>query len=154
MDNAGICWILFFTLSVFFMTSIAVFLTRGRNRRAELMKGAAPVVVTSATHTAPGGYQVTAIPATTYQPTTYSTPYPAQTAAPNITVQMPMPMPSAQPPMPGMQPHVAPYPPAQQFPGAGGANMSPPSYDAAMANSAPSVVPAGYEKQMPYNPNY
>ncbi|XP_034477086.1 protein shisa-5 isoform X7 [Drosophila innubila] len=113
-----------------------------------------PVVVTSATHTAPGGYQVTAIPATTYQPTTYSTPYPAQTAAPNITVQMPMPMPSAQPPMPGMQPHVAPYPPAQQFPGAGGANMSPPSYDAAMANSAPSVVPAGYEKQMPYNPNY
>jgi len=40
MDNAGIYWILFFTLSVFFMTSIAVFLTRGRNRRAELMKGA------------------------------------------------------------------------------------------------------------------
>ncbi|XP_034477079.1 actin cytoskeleton-regulatory complex protein PAN1 isoform X1 [Drosophila innubila] len=120
----------------------------------EINDDSTPVVVTSATHTAPGGYQVTAIPATTYQPTTYSTPYPAQTAAPNITVQMPMPMPSAQPPMPGMQPHVAPYPPAQQFPGAGGANMSPPSYDAAMANSAPSVVPAGYEKQMPYNPNY
>ncbi|XP_034477082.1 actin cytoskeleton-regulatory complex protein PAN1 isoform X4 [Drosophila innubila] len=147
-------------LSLGFMLIVLITTVVCLRRRAEASRNIGytinepPVVVTSATHTAPGGYQVTAIPATTYQPTTYSTPYPAQTAAPNITVQMPMPMPSAQPPMPGMQPHVAPYPPAQQFPGAGGANMSPPSYDAAMANSAPSVVPAGYEKQMPYNPNY
>ncbi|KAM8714447.1 hypothetical protein ACLKA7_014560 [Drosophila subpalustris] len=123
-----------------------------------------PVVVTSATHTAPGGYPVTTVPAGTYQANTFGAPYPAQTTGPNVTVQMPMPMPSAQPAMPGMQPHVAPYPPVlphaapypagQQFPGAGAANMNPPSYDAAMANAAPSVVPAGYEKQMPYNPNY
>ncbi|XP_060653183.1 protein shisa-5 isoform X11 [Drosophila nasuta] len=114
-----------------------------------------PVVVTSATHTAPGGYPVTTVPARTYQTTTYATPYPAQTTGPNLTVQMPMPMPTAHSPMPGVQqPQGAPYPPVQQYPGAGAANMNPPSYDAAMANSSPSVAAPGYEKQMPYNPNY
>ncbi|XP_062129479.1 uncharacterized protein LOC133841172 isoform X8 [Drosophila sulfurigaster albostrigata] len=155
MDNSGMLWILFFTFSVFFLTSMAVFLTRGRNRRADLMKGAAPVVVTSATHTAPGGYPVTTVPARTYQTTTYATPYPAQTTGPNLTVQMPMPMPTTHSPMPGVQqPQGAPYPPVQQYPGANAANMNPPSYDAAMANSSPSVAAPGYEKQMPYNPNY
>lgn len=47
-----------------------------------------------------------------------------------------------------MQPFVTPYPPMPQ-PGAGAANMAPPSYDAAMSNPNHS-----YEKQMPYNPNY
>ncbi|XP_034102611.1 uncharacterized protein LOC117567022 isoform X12 [Drosophila albomicans] len=116
----------------------------------------APVVVTSATHTAPGGYPVTTVPARTYQTTTYATtPYPAQTTGPNLTVQMPMPMPTAHSPMPGVQqPQGPPYPPVQQYPGASAANMNPPSYDAAMANSSPSVAAPGYEKQMPYNPNY
>ncbi|XP_034102606.1 uncharacterized protein LOC117567022 isoform X6 [Drosophila albomicans] len=115
-----------------------------------------PVVVTSATHTAPGGYPVTTVPARTYQTTTYATtPYPAQTTGPNLTVQMPMPMPTAHSPMPGVQqPQGPPYPPVQQYPGASAANMNPPSYDAAMANSSPSVAAPGYEKQMPYNPNY
>ncbi|XP_034102602.1 uncharacterized protein LOC117567022 isoform X3 [Drosophila albomicans] len=118
--------------------------------------GHAPVVVTSATHTAPGGYPVTTVPARTYQTTTYATtPYPAQTTGPNLTVQMPMPMPTAHSPMPGVQqPQGPPYPPVQQYPGASAANMNPPSYDAAMANSSPSVAAPGYEKQMPYNPNY
>ncbi|KAH8371205.1 hypothetical protein KR093_006526 [Drosophila rubida] len=118
-----------------------------------------PVVVTSATHTAPGGYPVTTLPASNYQTTAYAAPYPAQTTGANITVQMPMPMPAAQPPMsmpmPGVQqPQGAPYPPVQQYPGGGAANMNPPSYDMAMANPGPTVPPSGYEKQMPYNPNY
>ncbi|XP_034102608.1 uncharacterized protein LOC117567022 isoform X8 [Drosophila albomicans] len=123
---------------------------------AELFRQATPVVVTSATHTAPGGYPVTTVPARTYQTTTYATtPYPAQTTGPNLTVQMPMPMPTAHSPMPGVQqPQGPPYPPVQQYPGASAANMNPPSYDAAMANSSPSVAAPGYEKQMPYNPNY
>lgn len=54
-----------------------------------------------------------------------------------------------------MPPHVPAgvYPPMMQ-PGAGAANMAPPSYDTAMANPGPSVMPGTYEKQMPYNPNY
>ncbi|XP_034102604.1 uncharacterized protein LOC117567022 isoform X4 [Drosophila albomicans] len=122
----------------------------------EICDGRTPVVVTSATHTAPGGYPVTTVPARTYQTTTYATtPYPAQTTGPNLTVQMPMPMPTAHSPMPGVQqPQGPPYPPVQQYPGASAANMNPPSYDAAMANSSPSVAAPGYEKQMPYNPNY
>ncbi|XP_023179352.1 calcium-binding protein P isoform X6 [Drosophila hydei] len=124
--------------------------------KQQQIANSAPVVVTSATHTAPGGYPVTQIPATTYQPNTYGAPYPAQTTG-NVTVQMPMgmPMPGAQPPMPGMPPHVPAgvYPPMMQ-PGAGAANMAPPSYDTAMANPGPSVMPGTYEKQMPYNPNY
>ncbi|KAL7737676.1 hypothetical protein ACLKA6_006076 [Drosophila palustris] len=158
-------------LSLGFMLFVLITTVVCLRRRADrsnnvgyILNEQTPVVVTSATHTAPGGYPVTTVPAGTYQTNTFGAPYPAQTTGPNVTVQMPMPMPSAQPPMPGMQPHVAPYPPVlphgapypqgQQFPGAGAANMNPPSYDAAMANAAPSVVPAGYEKQMPYNPNY
>ncbi|XP_064543379.1 uncharacterized protein LOC135431903 isoform X7 [Drosophila montana] len=120
----------------------------------QLFRQAAPVVVTSATHTAPGGYPVTQIPATTYQPHAYGTAYPAHTTG-NVSVQMPMPihMPGAQQPMAGMPPHVAAYPPMPQ-PGVGAANMNPPSYDMAMANPGPSVMSGGYEKQMPYNPNY
>lgn len=45
------------------------------------------------------------------------------------------------------------YPP-MMAPGAGAANMNPPSYDMAMANPGPSAAPGTYEKQMPYNPNY
>ncbi|XP_030560211.1 tyrosine-protein phosphatase non-receptor type 23 isoform X1 [Drosophila novamexicana] len=128
-----------------------------KRRRQQMQSDAcynSPVVVTSATHTAPGGYPVTQIPATTYQPHAYGTAYPAQNTG-NVSVQMPMPMhmPGAQPPMPGMSPHVAAYPPMPQ-PGVAAANMNPPSYDMAMANPGPSVMPGGYEKQMPYNPNY
>ncbi|KRF97542.1 uncharacterized protein Dwil_GK20881, isoform C [Drosophila willistoni] len=146
MDSSGLYWILFFTFSIFFMTSMAVFLTRGRNQRAQLMKGGAPVVVTSATHTAPGGYPVTQLPPPGYPPNppnVYSpAPYPAQTTG-NVTVQMPM-------PQPGMPTHgVTPYPPMPQ-PG----SMNPPSYDMAVANPGPSVIPSSYEKQAPYNPTY
>ncbi|XP_016986164.1 protein shisa-5 isoform X1 [Drosophila rhopaloa] len=117
----------------------------------------APVVVTSATHTAPGGYPVTQLPPPGYPAgNVYVAPasYPAQTTG-NVTVQMPMPMPQQQQyqqmPMPGMQTHGVAYPP---YPGAGAANMNPPSYDLAMANPGPSVMPSGYEKQAPYNPNF
>ncbi|XP_017054236.1 uncharacterized protein LOC108096838 isoform X5 [Drosophila ficusphila] len=158
MDDSGIYWILFFTFSVFFMTSVAVFLTRGRTRRAALTKGAAPVVVTSATHTAPGGYPVTQLPPPGYPVgNAYAAPAPylGQTNG-SVTVQMPMPMPpqnQQQMPMPmaGMQTHGVAYPP---YPGQGAANMDPPTYDVAMANPGPSVMPAGYEKQAPYNPHF
>ncbi|XP_052839903.1 T-cell surface antigen CD2 isoform X7 [Drosophila gunungcola] len=119
----------------------------------------APVVVTSATHTAPGGYPVTQMPPPGYPAgNAYGAPYPAQTTG-NVTVQMPMPMPHQQQhqqmpmpmQMPGMQTHGVAYPP---YPGAGAANMNPPPYDMAMANPGPSVMPAGYEKQAPYNPNF
>ncbi|XP_017866660.1 PREDICTED: annexin A11 isoform X1 [Drosophila arizonae] len=146
---------------IFTIISVIVYSKRRAQNAAfagyVLSERAAPVVVTSATHTAPGGYPVTQIPATTYQPNAYGTPYPAQTAG-NVTVQMPMgmPMPGGQPPMPAMPPQMAAagaYPPMMP-PGAGAANMNPPSYDMAMANPGPSVVPGTYEKQMPYNPNY
>ncbi|XP_017087867.2 splicing factor, proline- and glutamine-rich isoform X7 [Drosophila bipectinata] len=125
----------------------------------------APVVVTSATHTAPGGYPVTQLPPPGYPAgNSYSTmtAYPAQTTS-NVTVQMPMPHlpqdqhqppPQQMPmpmPMPGMQTHGVAYPP---YPGAGASNMNPPTYDMAMANPAPSVIPSGYEKQAAYNPNF
>ncbi|XP_017087863.2 splicing factor, proline- and glutamine-rich isoform X9 [Drosophila bipectinata] len=124
-----------------------------------------PVVVTSATHTAPGGYPVTQLPPPGYPAgNSYSTmtAYPAQTTS-NVTVQMPMPHlpqdqhqppPQQMPmpmPMPGMQTHGVAYPP---YPGAGASNMNPPTYDMAMANPAPSVIPSGYEKQAAYNPNF
>ncbi|XP_062129477.1 uncharacterized protein LOC133841172 isoform X6 [Drosophila sulfurigaster albostrigata] len=139
------------------ITTVVCLIRRAKAKRdlGYVINDHAPVVVTSATHTAPGGYPVTTVPARTYQTTTYATPYPAQTTGPNLTVQMPMPMPTTHSPMPGVQqPQGAPYPPVQQYPGANAANMNPPSYDAAMANSSPSVAAPGYEKQMPYNPNY
>ncbi|KAH8401346.1 hypothetical protein KR009_004664 [Drosophila setifemur] len=128
---------------------------------------ATPVVVTSATHTAPGGYPVTQLPPPGYPAgNAYVTTaaYPAQTTG-NVTVQMPMPMgqdqqhhfqhqyqhQQMQMPMPDLQMHGTGF---QAFPGAGAANMNPPTYDAAMANPGPSVMPSGYEKQAPYNPNF
>ncbi|XP_030380955.1 uncharacterized protein LOC115628810 isoform X8 [Scaptodrosophila lebanonensis] len=107
-----------------------------------------PVVVTSATHTAPSGY-VTQLPPPGYQANVYAAPYPVQTTG-NVTVQMPMPqsMPGAQPPMAGMQTHGVAYPMPQ--PGAGVANMNPPPYDMAVSGGPQ----GGYEKQSPYNPTY
>ncbi|XP_032591036.1 actin cytoskeleton-regulatory complex protein PAN1 isoform X4 [Drosophila grimshawi] len=147
MDFWGI---FMFCLLTFLVMSCCGYCCTSKRRGTVL---STPVVVTSATHTAPGGYPVTQIPATTYQPNTYGTPYPAQTTG-NVSVQqMPMPMPGV--PMPGMQPNVVAYPPMPMpQPGAGAANMNPPTYDMAMANSGPSVMPGGYEKQSPYNPNY
>ncbi|XP_037716181.1 probable pathogenesis-related protein ARB_02861 isoform X6 [Drosophila subpulchrella] len=142
-------------LMVFFILILILILLRVRRARRLRM---APVVVTSATHTAPGGYPVTQLPPPGYPAgNAYAAPvgYPAQTTG-NVTVQMPMPM---QPhnqqqmpmPMPGMQTHGVAYPP---YPGAGAASMNPPPYDMAMANPGPSVMPSGYEKQAPYNPNF
>ncbi|XP_026842065.1 uncharacterized protein LOC6592360 isoform X12 [Drosophila persimilis] len=116
---------------------------------------ATPVVVTSATHTAPGGYPVTQLPPPGYPAgNAYAAPYPAQTTG-NVTVQMPMPMQQQHQqmpmPLPGMQTHGVAYPP---YPGAGASNMNPPTYDMAVASPGPSVMPAGYEKQSPYNPNF
>ncbi|XP_017147542.1 uncharacterized protein LOC108159090 isoform X8 [Drosophila miranda] len=118
-------------------------------------KKEAPVVVTSATHTAPGGYPVTQLPPPGYPAgNAYAAPYPAQTTG-NVTVQMPMPMQQQHQqmpmPLPGMQTHGVAYPP---YSGAGAANMNPPTYDMAVASPGPSVMPAGYEKQSPYNPNF
>ncbi|KPU76176.1 uncharacterized protein Dana_GF12001, isoform J [Drosophila ananassae] len=126
-----------------------------RNERRD-----APVVVTSATHAAPGGYPVTQLPPPGYPaPNSYTTvaAYPAQTAG-NVSVQMPMPhqphdhqqMPMPMP-MPGMQTHGVAYPP---HPGAGASDMNPPTYDMAISNPGPSVMPSGYEKQSAYNPNF
>ncbi|XP_064543377.1 uncharacterized protein LOC135431903 isoform X5 [Drosophila montana] len=145
---------LFVIVLVAILTIIVRNISQKRKQRSGYLIDNSPVVVTSATHTAPGGYPVTQIPATTYQPHAYGTAYPAHTTG-NVSVQMPMPihMPGAQQPMAGMPPHVAAYPPMPQ-PGVGAANMNPPSYDMAMANPGPSVMSGGYEKQMPYNPNY
>ncbi|XP_030238336.1 U1 small nuclear ribonucleoprotein C isoform X3 [Drosophila navojoa] len=149
--------IIVFCIAVLVQTSCCVAAILTKRYRQNKVLNSAPVVVTSATHTAPGGYPVTQIPATTYQPNAYGTPYPAQTAG-NVTVQMPMgmPMPGGQPAMPAMPPQMGTagaYPPTMP-PGGGAVNMNPPSYDMAMANPGPSVVPGTYEKQMPYNPNY
>ncbi|XP_039481965.1 splicing factor-like protein 1 isoform X1 [Drosophila santomea] len=148
--------------TIFFVTSILVCIRRkqkaARNVGYTISDTAAPVVVTSATHTAPGGYPVTQLPPPVYpagNAYVTSTSYPAQTTS-NVTVQMPMPMPQQNQqqmpmPMPGMQTHGVAYPP---YPGAGAASMNPPPYDIAMANPGPSVMPAGYEKQAPYNPHF
>ncbi|KRF97541.1 uncharacterized protein Dwil_GK20881, isoform B [Drosophila willistoni] len=141
---------LIIAFSIFIITSIVVCIRRkqkaARNVGYTIREGSAPVVVTSATHTAPGGYPVTQLPPPGYPPNppnVYSpAPYPAQTTG-NVTVQMPM-------PQPGMPTHgVTPYPPMPQ-PG----SMNPPSYDMAVANPGPSVIPSSYEKQAPYNPTY
>ncbi|XP_054739270.1 protein shisa-5 isoform X3 [Anastrepha obliqua] len=108
-----------------------------------------PVVVTSTTHTAPGGYPVAQMPpATGYQQQAVYPPYPTQATAHG---QMPMPMPAATSPAPGVQAYVAPYPPMPT------ATMNPPSYEAAVAGvgvGQPNNASSGYEKQAPYNPNY
>ncbi|XP_017027792.1 annexin A11 isoform X10 [Drosophila kikkawai] len=148
------------------MIAVSVFLVIGcmmftficclARKMQNMVRARTPVVVTSATHTAPGGYPVTQLPPPGYPAgNAYApAPYPAQTTG-NVTVQMPMPMPQQHQqmpmPMPGMQTHGVSYP---AYPGAGPANMNPPPYDMAMANPGPSVMPAGYEKQAPYNPNF
>ncbi|XP_013113874.1 protein shisa-5 isoform X9 [Stomoxys calcitrans] len=148
-----------FTILIFALTSIAVFVTRKRRPQKD-----APIVVTSATHTAPGGYPVPQMPVggttttTAYQTQVYATPYPPQ----GPPTQMPMPMPAGQPaqmpmpmPMPagqtaGAQPYMAPYP---SMPAA--ANMNPPSYEMAVGGAGSGAATnATYEKQSPYNPNY
>ncbi|XP_023031823.1 extensin isoform X10 [Drosophila willistoni] len=134
-----------FSLSVFAFFGIGFYQHFCCGKRCGKVK-TPPVVVTSATHTAPGGYPVTQLPPPGYPPNppnVYSpAPYPAQTTG-NVTVQMPM-------PQPGMPTHgVTPYPPMPQ-PG----SMNPPSYDMAVANPGPSVIPSSYEKQAPYNPTY
>ncbi|XP_020802333.1 metacaspase-1 isoform X8 [Drosophila serrata] len=155
-------WEFFVALSIaftiFIVTSIVVCIRRKQKaaRNVGYTISEAPVVVTSATHTAPGGYPVTQLPPPGYPAGNAYAPasYPAQTTG-NVTVQMPMPMAQQHQqmpmPMPGMQTHGVAYPP---YPGAGPANMNPPPYDMAMANPGPSVMPAGYEKQAPYNPNF
>ncbi|XP_012154756.1 protein shisa-5 isoform X5 [Ceratitis capitata] len=108
----------------------------------------APVVVTSTTHTAPGGYPVTQVPPpAVYQQQPMYPPYPTSAGGP-VQMPMPMPMPGMHPPAPGMQP----YPPAVPA-----ANYNPPSYDAAVAGvgvAQPNTTSNTYEKQAPYNPNY
>ncbi|XP_039481969.1 annexin A11 isoform X5 [Drosophila santomea] len=152
MDFWGI--FMFFLLSFLIMSCCGYCCTT--KRQGAVLS--TPVVVTSATHTAPGGYPVTQLPPPVYpagNAYVTSTSYPAQTTS-NVTVQMPMPMPQQNQqqmpmPMPGMQTHGVAYPP---YPGAGAASMNPPPYDIAMANPGPSVMPAGYEKQAPYNPHF
>ncbi|XP_016943488.3 uncharacterized protein [Drosophila suzukii] len=152
MDFWGI--FMFFLLT-FLIMSCCGYCCTSRRQGAVL---STPVVVTSATHTAPGGYPVTQLPPPGYPAgNAYVAPvgYPAQTTG-NVTVQMPMQMPPHNQqqmpmPMPGMQTHGVAYPP---YPGAGAASMNPPPYDMAMANPGPSVMPSGYEKQAPYNPNF
>ncbi|XP_043644093.1 annexin A11 isoform X5 [Drosophila teissieri] len=152
MDFWGI--FMFFLLT-FLIMSCCGYCCTTRRQGAVL---STPVVVTSATHTAPGGYPVTQLPPPGYpagNAYVTSASYPAQTTS-NVTVQMPMPMPHQNQqqmpmPMPGMQTHGVAYPP---YPGAGAASMNPPPYDMAMANPGPSVMPAGYEKQAPYNPHF
>ncbi|KAM7341909.1 uncharacterized protein ACRADG_009518 isoform 8-T8 [Cochliomyia hominivorax] len=107
-----------------------------------------PVVVTSATHTAPSGYPVTQMPVgattTAYQTHAVVTPYPRQ----DVPAHMQMPMPPSQYPVAGAQP---PYPPMPA------GNMNPPPYDVAVsgAGAGHQNATAGvYEKQEPYNPNY
>eukprot|EP00099_Drosophila_melanogaster_P005431 NP_001246286.1 uncharacterized protein Dmel_CG17574, isoform G [Drosophila melanogaster] len=150
--------------AIFFITSFVVCIRRrqkaARNVGYTISEGVAPVVVTSATHTAPGGYPVTQLPPPGYPSSNAyvtATSYPVQTTG-NVTVQMPMPMSHQNQqqmpmpmPMPGQQTHGVAYP---TYPGAGAANMNPPPYDMSMANPGPSVMPAGYEKQAPYNPHF
>ncbi|XP_017027786.1 annexin A11 isoform X3 [Drosophila kikkawai] len=146
--------VVLFALIIIWNLVACLSLFKCKSKRGE--QGSSPVVVTSATHTAPGGYPVTQLPPPGYPAgNAYApAPYPAQTTG-NVTVQMPMPMPQQHQqmpmPMPGMQTHGVSYP---AYPGAGPANMNPPPYDMAMANPGPSVMPAGYEKQAPYNPNF
>ncbi|XP_005180278.1 protein shisa-5 isoform X10 [Musca domestica] len=136
--------------SIFVITSTVVLIRRrNQNKRHPGQVLGAPIVVTSATHTAPGGYPVSQMPvgattattATAYQTQSYATPYPPQGAP----TQMPMPMPACPP---GVQPpHVAPYPPMP--------SAAPPSYDVAVSGAGAGVPNNGsYEKQAPYNPNF
>ncbi|XP_065369610.1 ESX-1 secretion-associated protein EspI isoform X1 [Calliphora vicina] len=122
-----------------------------RKRSVDTVFPKTPVVVTSATHTAPGGYPVTQMPVgattTAYQTQVYATPYPPQGAPTHMP--MPMPMAGGQPPA-GVQP---PYPP---YPTMSAASMNPPSYDVAVSGAGAGQPnnAASYQKQAPYNPSY
>ncbi|XP_026835912.1 protein shisa-5 isoform X4 [Drosophila erecta] len=150
MDFWGI--FMFFLLT-FLIMSCCGYCCTTRRQGAVL---STPVVVTSATHTAPGGYPVTQLPPPGYpagNAYVTSPSYPTQSSG-NVTVQMPMPMPhqnQQQMPMPMPGVHTVGYP---LYPDAGAASRNPPPYDMAMANPGPSVMPAGYEKQAPYNPHF
>ncbi|XP_058981816.1 uncharacterized protein LOC101897338 isoform X12 [Musca domestica] len=143
MDFWSICFMFFFVFVIFSCCGYCC----TKKRRGTVLS--APIVVTSATHTAPGGYPVSQMPvgattattATAYQTQSYATPYPPQGAP----TQMPMPMPACPP---GVQPpHVAPYPPMP--------SAAPPSYDVAVSGAGAGVPNNGsYEKQAPYNPNF
>ncbi|XP_037954110.1 protein shisa-5 isoform X8 [Teleopsis dalmanni] len=138
------------SLLIFVVTSVAIFVMRGRIRKRS--KKQAPVVVTSATHTAPGGYPVTQMPPPGgYQTNVTVAPYPTH-QQPHMQMQMPMPMPMpGMQPSGGMQPHMAPYPPM----GAQSSAMNPPSYDVAVAGvGAGYPNQSAYEKQAPYNPSF
>ncbi|XP_053963296.1 protein shisa-5 isoform X3 [Anastrepha ludens] len=144
------CPVLLFLVSFFLVLLICL----KRRRRGVVLRTyttttGSPVVVTSTTHTAPGGYPVAQMPpATGYQQQAMYPPYPTQATAHG---QMPMPMPAATSPAPGVQAYVAPYPPMPT------ATMNPPSYEAAVAGvgvGQPNNASSGYEKQAPYNPNY
>ncbi|KAM7341913.1 uncharacterized protein ACRADG_009518 isoform 12-T12 [Cochliomyia hominivorax] len=142
MDLWGI--FMFFFLAFIIMSCCGYCCSR-KQRGAVL---SAPVVVTSATHTAPSGYPVTQMPVgattTAYQTHAVVTPYPRQ----DVPAHMQMPMPPSQYPVAGAQP---PYPPMPA------GNMNPPPYDVAVsgAGAGHQNATAGvYEKQEPYNPNY
>ncbi|XP_037954107.1 protein shisa-5 isoform X5 [Teleopsis dalmanni] len=141
------------SLLIFVVTSVAIFVMRGRIRKRSKKQGSnAPVVVTSATHTAPGGYPVTQMPPPGgYQTNVTVAPYPTH-QQPHMQMQMPMPMPMpGMQPSGGMQPHMAPYPPM----GAQSSAMNPPSYDVAVAGvGAGYPNQSAYEKQAPYNPSF
>ncbi|XP_065369615.1 ESX-1 secretion-associated protein EspI isoform X6 [Calliphora vicina] len=145
MDLWGI--FMFFFLAFIIMSCCGYCCSR-KQRGAVL---SAPVVVTSATHTAPGGYPVTQMPVgattTAYQTQVYATPYPPQGAPTHMP--MPMPMAGGQPPA-GVQP---PYPP---YPTMSAASMNPPSYDVAVSGAGAGQPnnAASYQKQAPYNPSY
>ncbi|KAM7341905.1 uncharacterized protein ACRADG_009518 isoform 4-T4 [Cochliomyia hominivorax] len=145
--------IMVFIFACVFMALVLTFLycscIRRKNRyKASEVFPKTPVVVTSATHTAPSGYPVTQMPVgattTAYQTHAVVTPYPRQ----DVPAHMQMPMPPSQYPVAGAQP---PYPPMPA------GNMNPPPYDVAVsgAGAGHQNATAGvYEKQEPYNPNY
>ncbi|XP_037954104.1 protein shisa-5 isoform X2 [Teleopsis dalmanni] len=144
-------------LMVLFVLIVVLISMRIRRRRLEMAAACvtidnAPVVVTSATHTAPGGYPVTQMPPPGgYQTNVTVAPYPTH-QQPHMQMQMPMPMPMpGMQPSGGMQPHMAPYPPM----GAQSSAMNPPSYDVAVAGvGAGYPNQSAYEKQAPYNPSF
>ncbi|XP_037954105.1 protein shisa-5 isoform X3 [Teleopsis dalmanni] len=146
----GICTATFFIVVISIMI-ICVVYHRKNYHRAHGFTGP-PVVVTSATHTAPGGYPVTQMPPPGgYQTNVTVAPYPTH-QQPHMQMQMPMPMPMpGMQPSGGMQPHMAPYPPM----GAQSSAMNPPSYDVAVAGvGAGYPNQSAYEKQAPYNPSF
>ncbi|XP_049309530.1 protein shisa-5 isoform X6 [Bactrocera dorsalis] len=144
MEEFIIVFIINFIILIMILVCVTCICPKIRETRNRGRILAAPVVVTSTTHTAPGSYPVTQMPPpNAYQQQPMYPPYPTATSGPN-QMPMPMPMPSAQPPMPGMQP----YPPAVPA-----ANYNPPSYEAAVAGVGVAQQNT-YEKQAPYNPNY